>query len=342
MGAEWRRGQMNAWLLKKKSGTSIVRVRQYNKRFFTLDFDSRVFFYAHAENSKKVSSVIPFSDILDVQLPESHADKGDNMSECSRTSKVSLFRRLSSFGANKDTEQEQHILTVRTRPSRTMELVCSTSFEALQWFEALKAAIAEGAQSQEDTDDAGTAAGDAAEAGPTADPATSAGGARGFGDDLSEESPGSSPPKPARGTFLDLRTEAEDKPSATSGSAANGTATAGESTAVVAAGSAAMQARDFGFGADDTEDSDSAAGSDTEPAGGRQSGRGREDGHVEMPISASAVPAAAARTSGTSYGDKHEGLSMQERLANMQFSDDEDDGDDDDPLGLKAQKANGG
>ncbi|CAK9061289.1 Splicing factor U2af small subunit A (U2 auxiliary factor 35 kDa subunit A) (U2 small nuclear ribonucleoprotein auxiliary factor small subunit A) (U2 snRNP auxiliary factor small subunit A) (Zinc finger CCCH domain-containing protein 60) (OsC3H60) [Durusdinium trenchii] len=81
--------QQENWLRKKKSGTSAFRMREYNKRYFTLDFDTHTFFYTHSEGSKKVSSVTPFADIVDVRLPEADklADKGDNISEVSKTSK---------------------------------------------------------------------------------------------------------------------------------------------------------------------------------------------------------------------------------------------------------------
>eukprot|EP00434_Breviolum_minutum_P007055 symbB.v1.2.006225.t1/scaffold340.1/size245066/11 len=145
MGADvTHRGQLNAWLRKKKSGASAFRMREYNKRYFTLDFDTHTFFYAHSEGSKKVSAVTPFADIVDVRLPEADKvmDKGDNISEVSKTSKRSFLRRTSSFlTASKDAE-EQHLLMVMTRPAKTFELLCSSATEAVTWFEALKMAIA--------------------------------------------------------------------------------------------------------------------------------------------------------------------------------------------------------
>lgn len=59
-------GQLSGWLSKKKSGSAVLRMRQYNKRFFVLDFQAREFSYAHAEGSKK-SSVVPFSDLVEVR-----------------------------------------------------------------------------------------------------------------------------------------------------------------------------------------------------------------------------------------------------------------------------------
>jgi len=146
MGMEWRRGQLSAWLLKKKSGTSKLRMRQYNKRFFTLDFDSRVFFYSHAEGSRKVSSVIRFSDIMDVQMPErggrSSTRSADSVDQVEK--RPSMFRRsftLGSSNAKDGAEQAHHFVTVVVRPSKTMELLCSSQMEAEQWKEALSEAM---------------------------------------------------------------------------------------------------------------------------------------------------------------------------------------------------------
>lgn len=134
---------MSAWLLKKKSGTSMVRMRQYNKRFFTIDFDSRVFFYAHAEQSKKVSSVIRFCDLVDVRMadaaasaPEAGGDKGSKLRRS--------FSLTSGSGSKQGGEQAHHFITIVTKPSKTMELLCSSHEEAEQWHQAIKEAIVYG------------------------------------------------------------------------------------------------------------------------------------------------------------------------------------------------------
>lgn len=141
MGAEWRRGQMSAWLLKKKSGSSMVRMRQYNKRYFTIDFDSHVFFYSHAEGSKKVSSVIRFVDILDVRMPDAHF-------QTPADGKGSMIRRSFSFGqgpaagaAGGSEEKAHHFVIVDTRSAKTLELLCASANEASQWFQAFKEAM---------------------------------------------------------------------------------------------------------------------------------------------------------------------------------------------------------
>lgn len=143
---------MSAWLLKKKSGSSMVRMRQYNKRYFTIDFDSHVFFYSHAESSKKVSSVIRFADIVDVRMPDPL--EGRKSEKGPAENKGSMLRRSFSFGSNSGSkekeEQAHHFVILDVRPEKTMELLCSSALEATQWFQALKEAMVFG---KDDTDE---------------------------------------------------------------------------------------------------------------------------------------------------------------------------------------------
>lgn len=321
MGADaTHRGQLSAWLRKKKSGTSSFRIREYNKRYFTLDFDTHTFFYAHSEGSKKVSAVTPFADIVDVRLPEADKvlDKGDNISEVSKTSRVSFFRRPSSF-LTASKEEEQHMLMVMTRPSKTFELLCSSATEAVTWFEALKTAIAMDrndveahttAPSEEEKPRGGGYPSPGAGAGATVDASISP----------TSKGDGETSPPPVRGTFLDLTLEEApaDKTETSTGAAPEGSEGPG-ATLIEAAGPVALQASDFGF-AEDEDGSISSASSDEAAKG--SAGYGGK--------SAPAAPPAVT------YSDRHEGMSMKERLQSLEFSDAEDD--DDDPLGLKGKK----
>lgn len=333
METECRKGQMSAWLQKKKSGSAMMRVRQYNKRYFTIDFDSRVFFYTHAENSKKVASMIPFADIMDVRLPEPHMDKGDNVSECSRTSKVSWMKRL---GSGTRLGEEEHFVTVLVKPARTMELLCSSSVEAQQWFEAFKAAIADRGE-DEDTASVGVPC----DAGGNDSP-TSGDGPVKFDSELAADDTGGhapavadseAAPPPVKGTFLDLTTE----PSAGPGP---GQTASAEAAAVMDLGPAKLQATQFGFDGEADSGSSAASSPAASPRGNGASGAGGL-GHGSLDL-AGAVEAAARQpgsqpTTHRSYADQHEGLSMKERLASLEFSDAEDD--DDDPLGLGKARA---
>lgn len=323
MGADvTHRGQLNAWLRKKKSGASAFRMREYNKRYFTLDFDTHTFFYAHSEGSKKVSAVTPFADIVDVRLPEADKvmDKGDNISEVSKTSKRSFLRRTSSFlTASKDAE-EQHLLMVMTRPAKTFELLCSSATEAVTWFEALKMAIA---MDRSDVAEAHTTA-PSEEEKPKGGgyPISPGAGAPAAVDAfVSDGDPGETSPPPVRGTFLDLTLEepATETREASTGAQASVPESA---TLIEAAGPVALQAADFGF-AEDEDGSISSASSDEAPKGAGTAG------YASGTASAPAAPT-------VTYSDRHEGMSMKERLDSLEFSDAEDD--DDDPLGLTSKK----
>lgn len=299
-------------------------MREYNKRYFTLDFDTHTFFYTHSEGSKKVSSVTPFADIVDVRLPEADklADKGDNISEVSKTSKrSSFFRRPSGFlTASKETEE--HLLMVMTRPAKTFELLCSSATEAVTWFEALKQAIAldrgtdvehtTAATSEEEKPKGGVSGGYPGRpgAGPLAAP------------EPTSDADGEVSPPPARGTFMDLSVEESvaERPLHMQSTGAPGAPMPEAATLVEEAGPVVLQAADFGFAED--EDGSMSSASDDEPKGSF----GYATGAASIP--APAAPAVA-------YSDRHEGMSMKERLDTMEFSDAEED--DDDPLGLKGK-----
>jgi len=340
------RGQLSAWLQKKKHGSSVVRVRQYNRRYFTIDFDSRTFFYAHAENSKKVSSVVPFADIIDVKLPESQVIKSETASNCSQTSRTSFFRRLST--SKKLDEEEQHSFTLVTKPARTTELLCSSAAEALQWFEAFKAAmVADGGGSEGGPVPFVSGSGDESPGSDGNSPKVPSGGRAAFaprqGDGLmapavaaavtsaaaaagasvaatgqaTDDTP-AEPPK--KGTFLDFSTDPEETTPQLVAPA--GAAASTEAEAVVTIGGPTkLQAEAFGFEAE--ESGSSAASSPVPSPRGANLGTpgtgsvGASSGHE---IGAS-PPSGGSR----SYEDRHKGLSMQERLASLEFSDEEDE-----------------
>jgi len=103
-------GQVSAWLKKTKSDTAKLKwLTGSNKRYFTIDFETQVFFYSHSKDQKGISEKITFKDIVNVEktLPSSKSTKDDGKS----------FR-------------------VVTRV-RTFELQASTAAEASQWVHAL-------------------------------------------------------------------------------------------------------------------------------------------------------------------------------------------------------------
>lgn len=358
MGAESRKGQLSAWLQKKKSGSSLIRVRQYNRRYFTLDFDARVFFYAHAENNSKVSWIVPFTDILDVRVPDSQLDKSETASVGSRSSRVSLLRRLSGFGAPKDTEQVQNTVTVRLRSEKNMDLLCASAFEAMQWYEAFKAAIgdqrpsegdcgpvacdydhSDDEQEQDQTPEGKAAplhyepparASDHEPAEPAQrPPAGPVEVPQGTSTSAPLEELPEPPARPARGTFLDFEVEQVADPGLP---AEQEQLRLDEATVVEVAGSVNLQASDFGFAADDGDVQESESGEVSRESSARLTAAAKGPLEQAEEVAASGSHEAPSRGA---YGDRHAGLSMQERLANLEFSDDEED--DDDPLGLKGE-----
>lgn len=72
------RGSYSAWLKKTKSeGGRGKWLSSTNKRFFTIDFDARIVFYAHSADQKKVSQPIKFKDIVGAErMPSSKKKKG--------------------------------------------------------------------------------------------------------------------------------------------------------------------------------------------------------------------------------------------------------------------------
>jgi len=173
------------------------------------------------------------------------------------------------------------------------------------------------------------------------------------------------PPKPATTGFLDFGSIEEDVAGEAKAEEA-GAEPVQEATVVE---ETSLKAADFGFGADDgSSAASSSAPSSPRGDGGAVEGGGRarskgSKGSASVPASSPAAARVSAQVEdlgsdaaspspspspvtkseggrggpaelGASYKDKNEGLTLQQRLANLEFSDDEDD-DEDDPLGLK-------
>eukprot|EP00929_Paragymnodinium_shiwhaense_P020247 TRINITY_DN13554_c0_g1_i1.p1 TRINITY_DN13554_c0_g1~~TRINITY_DN13554_c0_g1_i1.p1 ORF type:complete len:326 (+),score=26.37 TRINITY_DN13554_c0_g1_i1:91-978(+) len=60
-----RRPTVTGWLLKQKRTGRFFRGT--NKRYFTVDFEGSIFYYAHSASQKQVSRPIPFRDIVTVE-----------------------------------------------------------------------------------------------------------------------------------------------------------------------------------------------------------------------------------------------------------------------------------
>ncbi|CAK0840014.1 unnamed protein product [Prorocentrum cordatum] len=152
-------------------------------------------------------------------------------------------------------------------------------------------------------------------------------------------------------TLWDLGTEAESDAGALGAEAADVRPPGEEAEVVEAVGEAvgamSLQATDFGF--DGMEASDSDSEPDDVPGSARATAPRGADAAGGAPASAGAgagpdeceggeaADGTQGQTRAGSYADRSQGLTLQQRLANMEFSDDEDD-DDDDPLGIKAKE----
>merc|ERR1719284_373030 len=66
-------GSYSAWMRKAKSDQAKAKwLCSSTKRYFTIDFDTQIFFYARAEGAKKISHPIRFKEITGAeQMPTS-------------------------------------------------------------------------------------------------------------------------------------------------------------------------------------------------------------------------------------------------------------------------------
>lgn len=150
---------LSSWLLKRKSGSKSRFFASTNKRFFTLDFDNQLLFYKHSENDKKMSLPITFRDIVSVQplidTVTDAADEGkenqgpENQAEApvakrsdSKTSLASaLKKKMPSFTTPRPkASKQQHGFVIQTS-DKSLELLCSSKVEADRWVVALHRAM---------------------------------------------------------------------------------------------------------------------------------------------------------------------------------------------------------
>jgi len=159
---------LSAWLLKRKSGSKKNSFfSSTNRRFFTLDFGSQILFYKHSESEKKVSEPISFRSIISIQplhyvtvadVVDDEADtQGDPQMKIERSSSKtslasSLRKRMPSFIGTPQSlraPKEQHGFVVETL-DRSWELLCSSKMEADQWIAALGQAMRLGCPKSEE------------------------------------------------------------------------------------------------------------------------------------------------------------------------------------------------
>lgn len=314
--------QVSGWVLKRKSDTSRSRLFvNTNRRFFTVDFRAQQIYYSHSDvNSKMVSSPIAFREIvcvdpLGVEQPcDVEADKSTDSletqtmkrqnSNCSlasglRIPRIPSFSRLTRSQPKIDAEQ--HGFTLRTS-SKTMEFLCASKADADRFVAALRSAMMQGASFLHQ----GKSMLDRSNEGVKRDVSTTAGSSRGVSplsfDVANSQSSG---PPSTQGSFRELSNPAFD----TSNSEHTG------------------QRRAFGLLPTKTPKLEKLAspfqGPTATPATSVRRGQQSEAWQRNTPFGVER---------GTGFGDRYEdkqfGMTLQQRLQAIEFSDDEDDEDD--------------
>jgi len=110
-----RKGSYSAWLKKTKSDNARFKMLQSSTtRYFTVDFDSQLFFYAHSEKQKKMSLPISFREILGAE-------------------------RLAPATSNKKAKNRSSGFVLKTK-DRAFELYANSAADAAKWTFGLNAA----------------------------------------------------------------------------------------------------------------------------------------------------------------------------------------------------------
>jgi len=163
LGPHGARGKITGWLLKRKSdGVRSRFFRSANRRFFTVDFEGHLFYYAHTEGNKMASIPLAFRHLLSVEPfaatsdggQEGVAEEAHSHEESASKGPVSNSFRVPkiSFSALKRPSEHHsrpvdHGFILRTT-GKEMELLCASKSEAEGWISALREAIALGSESR--------------------------------------------------------------------------------------------------------------------------------------------------------------------------------------------------
>lgn len=335
------RGKLTGWLLKRKSeGVASRLFRSANRRYFTLDFEGQLFYYAHTEGNKMASLPVAFRELLGVEPFEASLNDGAiEEQECKGTATHGHTFRVPkiSFGALKrPVAAEHHGFTLQTT-GKEMELLCSTKEEAESWITAFQEAVAMGAESR---------GGIRAESGEKVDLSTSAGSSPKAplsprSDDVDSLPEISVPQSATEAAAKPHQASGEKKPNAQANMQAFGSEPLEDATKEAVKepprsgrrGLGGLLPRRLGRSRPaEAARSGSASGEVTscdfeaallreasEEAGDQAWGEARKENEKE----AAAVATISEVTK--RYEDKGRGLSLKERLAQMEFSDDEDE-----------------
>mmetsp|Transcript_55850 Transcript_55850/g.104776 ORF Transcript_55850/g.104776 Transcript_55850/m.104776 type:complete len:389 (+) Transcript_55850:79-1245(+) len=131
------KGRVSAWFIKGKSdGVKAKWFQSLGRRYFTIDFDRQIFYYAYSESRKsQVSKPIHFRDILGAHT--GHSYEPDDLG-CPRQAKVT--RSLSGvLSRPRPLAPGIFPFTVRTRGKR-LRLEAEVETDAFRWIAMLNAA----------------------------------------------------------------------------------------------------------------------------------------------------------------------------------------------------------
>mmetsp|Transcript_69613 Transcript_69613/g.110344 ORF Transcript_69613/g.110344 Transcript_69613/m.110344 type:complete len:423 (+) Transcript_69613:76-1344(+) len=135
---------LTGWLIKRKRDNAPSRLlRSSNRRYFTIDFESQVFYYAHSEHDKSISLPLPFQSIRGVAGTGPCFFEDEISEEHSAVTTASIQQQSSSIDALMYGKRavEQYGFIVRT-PGKLLELASETKAEAQMWMEAFREAMA--------------------------------------------------------------------------------------------------------------------------------------------------------------------------------------------------------
>eukprot|EP00927_Polykrikos_kofoidii_P047972 TRINITY_DN42231_c0_g1_i1.p1 TRINITY_DN42231_c0_g1~~TRINITY_DN42231_c0_g1_i1.p1 ORF type:complete len:451 (-),score=87.90 TRINITY_DN42231_c0_g1_i1:42-1337(-) len=327
------------WMLKRKSDGSRSRVFcASNRRYFTLDFGAQILYYAQSEANKSVSVPIGFRDLLGVEpfgpatvssegvAEEEEAPVGAVRSNGSKQSAGSGFKlpTLPSLGGLvKRGGDEKHGFVLRTR-GKSMELLCASASEAESWMEAIHEAMSIAGVPSGSLDNV-----------PKAEPSTAPGSSRVTSASPEDGSPrsgdGEEGRKPCCITPPRLTAEHSAGLASTTSSLALGLDKIEDANVPTGASDPPPHSagRDSAWAVSDNDSgparrpSSAAGGGPTEAVTAmKHSSSPRCDDSAWGANTVGEGSPAAARSR---YADKGQGLTMQQRLSQLDFSDDEDE-----------------
>merc|ERR1719409_2117175 len=115
----------SGWVWKRKSeGTTSRFLNQFNKRYFTVDFNKEQFFYAHSPDQKKVSLPYSFSDLLSTYV----------------ISRIGALKFVLSRMGMSSGPSTEHGICVQTR-QKEFELYFLNSMDATRWLQTFERAL---------------------------------------------------------------------------------------------------------------------------------------------------------------------------------------------------------